>query len=112
MAATITLLSGLWLYWTVSGGFEASYVHSLQGITFATGGILAIVGFAIGMTAIRPNMAKAAALAQAASQANEAERGAIAAQAQVLRQRAATAGNVVNVFIVVAILAMAVGRYL
>lgn len=112
IAAVITLLSGLWLYWKVSGGFEPAYVHSAQGMTLAIGGVCAIVGFAIGMAAIRPNMAKAAALMQAAAQKPEAERGAIAAQAQALRQRAATAGNVVNVLLIVAILAMGIGRYL
>lgn len=112
VAAVITLLSGLWLYWQVSGGFQPAYVHSVQGLTYATGGLSAIVGFAIGLTTIRPNMGKAAALMQAASQASEADRGAMAAQAQTLRQRAATAGNVVNVLIIVAILAMGIARYL
>lgn len=112
VAAIITLVSGLWLYWRVSGGFQAEYVHSAGGMTLAIGGVCAIVGFAIGMVAIRPNMGKAAALMQAASQASESERNANIAQAQVLRQRAATAGNVVNVLIIIAILAMAVGRYL
>jgi hypothetical protein len=112
VAAIITLLSGLSLYWKISGGFQAEYVQSTGGMTYAIGGVSAIVGFAIGMVSVRPNMGKAAALMQAASQTSEADRAANVAQAQVLRQRAATAGNVVNVLIVIAILAMAVGRYL
>jgi uncharacterized membrane protein len=75
-AAVITLLSGLWLYWQVSGHFDPAYVHSAPGVTFGIGGLAAIVGFTIGMVAIRPNMAKAAALMQAASQASEADRSA------------------------------------
>jgi len=111
-AAVTTLLSGLWLYWRISGHFDPAYVHSAGGMTYGIGGLAAILGFAIGMVAIRPNMQKAAALMQAASQASEADRNATLARAQVLRQRAATAGNVVNVLIIVAILSMGVARYL
>lgn len=112
VAAFTTILSGLWLYWRISGGFDAAYVHSAAGMVYGLGGLAAIVGLVAGIAMIRPSMTKAVALMQAASQASGAERDATLAQAQALRQRAAVAGNVVTALIVLAILTMAVGRYL
>ncbi len=111
VAAILTILSGLGLYARVSGGFAAEYVHSASGLVYGLGGLAAIVGLVTGMVLIRPNMAKAAALMQSASQASGPQREAQLAEAQQRRQRAASAGNIVTAFIIVAVLTMAIGRY-
>jgi uncharacterized membrane protein len=109
--ATLTILSGLWLYWRASSGFEVDYMKSGPGHAYAFGAIFATAAFIIGLTVTRPAMMKATALGQSAAAASESERPAIMAQAQALRKRGATGGNIVASLLVLSALMMAVGRY-
>lgn len=108
---TFTILSGLWLYWRASSGFQMNYMKSGPGHAYAFGAIFAIAAFVIGMTVTRPAMMKATALGQSAATLPESERPAIMAQAQALRKRGATGGNIVALLLLLAALMMAVGRY-
>ena len=112
IAAFTTILTGLWLYWRVSGGFGAGYMGSPQGRTLGIGAVAAVIAIIIGFAMVRPGMEKAAALGQRAAQASGAERDALMAQAQALRTRGATANNWVAGLITVTIVTMAVARYL
>jgi hypothetical protein len=112
VVALATILSGLWLYWHASAGFQSVYLHSPTGATFAVGGILAIIGFGIGLAVMRPSMLKAIGLTQAAANATVTERDTMLAQAQALRGRAAGAGRWVAVLLVLTAAAMAIARYL
>jgi hypothetical protein len=108
---TFSILSGLWLYWKASSGFQMEYMKSGPGHAYAFGAIFAIGAYAVGMTVTRPAMMKATALGRAAATASESERPAILAQAQALRKRGATGGNIVALLLVLTALMMAVGRY-
>lgn len=108
--AVINMLTGIWMYWKVSGGFQSAYVHSATGGTFAVGGLLAITAFVFGMSVARPNMMRAMALGQAAAQAG-ADREAMLAQAQNHRTKAASASRIVGWLLGLAVAAMAVARY-
>jgi uncharacterized membrane protein len=44
-ACAVTILSGLWLYWSVSGGFNSGFTNS-------TGGMLVGIGAACGIAAV------------------------------------------------------------
>lgn len=107
-----TLASGLWLYWIASGGFDPGYTGSRMGIAFGTGGALAILAFALGITMMRPAMMRANRLAQELAQAAPPDRERRAAEIQRLRARGATISRIVNVLLVLALAAMAVARYL
>lgn len=109
--AALTILSGLWLYWRMSGGLQAVYVWSGTGVTLAVGGLAAVLAFAIGVGVLRPAMLRAVSLAQAAAQAGSPAREAQLATAQALRLRAAAAGRVVALLLALAVAAMAVARY-
>lgn len=109
----ITLLSGVWLLWIASVGFDPHYFHSRAGHAFSVGGGLAIVAYLVGITLMRPSLLRAGALAQGMSQVtDEAERTARGAEIQRLRGRARSSGQVVATLLVLATAAMAVGRYL
>jgi hypothetical protein len=108
----LNILSGLWLYWKMSGGFQSAYLHSRPGIAFGLGGLMAILAFTIGVVVIRPAMLQAMSLGQSAAQAPAAEREAIMAKAQALRERGTAAGNLVVVLLGLTAAAMAVARYL
>ena len=108
---TLTILSGIWLYWRASSGFQLEYMKSGPGHAYAFGAIFAIAAYVVGMTVTRPAMMKATALGQSAATASESERPAIMAQALALRKRGTRGGNIVATLLTLAALMMAVGRY-
>lgn len=112
IVAGVTILAGLYLYWRDSGGFQPSFMHSGMGMTLGLGAAAAIAAFVVGLVVMRPAMMKAGALAQSAAQAAPAERQAQLAAAQAMRQRGVRAGNVVAVLVTLAVIAMALARYI
>jgi hypothetical protein len=111
IVALLTILSGLWLYWRVSGGFAPGFMGSAQGQTLGAGAVATIVAYVIGLAVVRPNMVRAGMLGQRAAQAAAGEREALLAQAAVARQRSAAGNRWVAVLLTLAIAAMAVARY-
>lgn len=107
-----TLISGIWLYWRASGGFQAGYVTSPGGLAFGLGGVASLAAYALGIAVMRPAMLRAVALAQAAGVATPEEREGRAAEIQRLRARGATAGRWVAALLVGAVAAMGVARYI
>ena len=100
IVALVTILSGLWLFWRVSGGFQPTFMESHMAKALSFGAACAIVAFIIGVVVVRPAMMQAMALAQSDPQ-----------RAQVLRVRADVVGRVVTALIGLAAAAMAVARY-
>jgi hypothetical protein len=109
--AITTLISGLGLYWWLSGGFRSEFMGSGTGITFGAGGLAAIVAYVLGMTVMRPAMLRAAALMQQAGTLPAAEREAAIAEVTRLRARGGAVGRTVAALLIFAVAAMAVGRY-
>ena len=101
IVALVTILSGLWLFWRVSGGFETTFMQSHMAKALSFGAACAIVAFIIGVVVVRPAMMQSMALAQSDPQ-----------RAQVLRVRADVVGRVVTGLIALAAAAMAVARYI
>lgn len=112
VVAILTILSGIYLYWRVSAGFEMGYLKSGPGHVYAISGLIAIIAFLIGLTVTRPAMMQAAALAASMGTASAAEREAMAARMQALRARGAAGGKIVATLLVLAAVGMAVARYL
>jgi len=113
IVAVITVLSGLWLYWRISGGFDPAWSRSPIGLAYGIGGLLAIVALGIGVGILRPAMMRIATLTgQAAQVADPAQREALVAPVPALRGRAVAAGRVVAVLLAITIGCMAVARYL
>jgi hypothetical protein len=109
--AALNVLTGLWLYWRFTAGFDAAISSSRAGIAFGAGGAIAIVAFVIGVFVMRRSMLRAGALAaRAAALPNAAERAPLLAQAQALRVRAGRAGRLVAVMLIVTTLLMAAGH--
>ena len=110
--ALATVLSGLWLYWRASLGFDPAWVHSRLGMTLSLGGFAAIVAYVIGLTVMRPSMLAAMRIMQSLGGAAEAERAQGMAEAQRLRTRGRKAGLAVLWLLLLSTAAMAVARYL
>jgi len=112
VVAAVSILSGFWLYWKMSGGFQPEYMRSPMGQAFGLGAVTAILAFLLGVIVVRPSMLRAAKLAEAAAGAPPGERDARMAEVQALRMRAGKAGSVVALLLVLTVAAMAVARYL
>ncbi len=111
IAAALTILSGVWLYWHDSVGFQADYMRSSGGMTIGVGAAAAIVAFILGVSVMRTAMLRAASIVQALPNSPPQEREARMAEAQALRVRAAKIGRIVAALLTVTVFAMAIARY-
>ncbi len=112
VVAALTILSGLWLMWIVSGGFSAGWFSSGPGMTLTFGSVVAFAAFMIGVHVLRPSVLRIGPLSQVAAEApNGRKKEAMLAQVQRLRRRAMLAGRWVAALLAVAVVTMAVGRY-
>ncbi len=103
----LTVLSGLTLYWFVSGGLSGGYFGSWQGIILSIGALAGIAAFFEGLMVIGPTAAQLRDLGnQLAGGPPGPEQ---AAKLQALRERMSKAGTRSAVFLVVAVAGMALG---
>jgi uncharacterized membrane protein len=105
MAASsgITVLSGLWLYWTLTAGFSASAMSSTAGTVFGLGGLAGLLAAMLGGGVIGRSIKRIETLSAS---------GADPAQIATLQQRIATASRLAMALLVFALLAMALGHLL
>jgi len=112
VAAILTMLSGLWLLWILSDGFDAAYMGSRIGMALSTGGALAILAFVFGMLVMRPAAARIWEIARRLPQeADESARNNLMAEMGTLRARSVFGARVVFALLVGAVALMAVARY-
>jgi hypothetical protein len=112
VVAVVTILSGLYLYWRVSGGFAPAYMGSAAGMTYGLGAVAALLAATLGAFVLRPAMLRAGALTQGAASLAPAERDQALATAQALRARAGKTAVAVAWLLGAATVTMAVARYL
>jgi uncharacterized membrane protein len=112
IVAVLTMLSGLWMLWILSNGFDAGYMGSSLGMAFSTGGALAIVAFIVGMVVMRPAAASIWDIARRLPQEpDESARNALLAEMGKLRARTVFGARVVFGLLVGAVALMAIARY-
>jgi hypothetical protein len=111
IAAGLTILSGLWLYWHDSAG-HAGWARTPMGTTLGLGALFALAGFVVGVFVMRAATIQAGKLA-ASLQGLPAgpEQDARAATVQRLRRRAAVSARWVAALLILAAGLMAVARY-
>jgi hypothetical protein len=103
-------VAGIWLYWRDTGGFEPDIITTGPGIGFGIGGLAAIVAFIVGLTMVRPRVERMGALGGAmASGPPTPEQG----QEMGALQRSLRGISIFSeVLLVIAVVAMAVARFL
>lgn len=108
----LTVLSGFYLYWHFTAGFDPTISGSAEGICFGIGGLLglasAIVGGSVVGRGARTLAATAATLATTTDQATRTE---LLADMQRLGARVQTFGHVVMAMLVIATILMTVAHY-
>jgi uncharacterized membrane protein len=108
----MTVLTGIYLYWRFTGGFEPAASATRGAMVFGTGGIAGIVALIIGGAVLGRNAKKMGELGgRMASTPEGPQRAAIAAEMAATQQKAATAGRLVVVLQMIALALMAVGHY-
>jgi hypothetical protein len=110
-AGVATILTGLLLYWRVSGGFEPAWMSSPTGIVFGLGGFFAISGFTIGVTVNLPASRRLAALGAAIHAKGGPPDPAQADEMRQLQRRMGIALRATTVLLALATVAMALARY-
>ena len=110
--ATITLLSGVWLYWRFTAGFSPEVSRSHAGMAFGLGAVCGLAGFIVGGPILSVSLVKAMKLStEAAGLPDGRDKADRLSRAAALRRRAALAGQIVSVLLVAATMLMALARY-
>jgi len=107
----LAVVTGLYLYYRFTGGFDPALSGTRAAMVFGTGGIAGILALIIGGAIVSKNAKKMSELGARLPSAPEAERAALGAQMAAARQRAATAARIVIVLQMIAVVLMAIGHY-
>lgn len=109
-AATLTVLSGLVMYWRLMRG-TPNWARTHMAMTLGFGAVAGIVAYIIGMSVSAPTGAKIAALGARMGSAAGPPDASLVKEMDALQQRAHTAARIVAMLALTAVLAMAVARY-
>jgi hypothetical protein len=107
-----TVLTGIYLYWRFTGGFDPTVSSSHAGMAFGIGGVAGILAVIIGGSVIGRSSRKVLALMEQLPKAPEAQKRALMQEADVLRGRMKTFGMLVLLLQLIALLTMSVGHYI
>jgi uncharacterized membrane protein len=107
----ITVVTGFYLYYRFTGGFDPALSGSSGAIVFGTGGISGLLALIIGGAVVSRSAKTMGELAARLPSAPESERAAIAARMAAARERAATWSRIVLVLQAIAVVLMAIGHY-
>ena len=107
-----TVVTGLYLFWRFTGGFDPGVSVSHAGLAFGTGGTSGILAGIIGGGVVGRSANGVANLSnQAFGMAEGPARGALMHQAALLRRRAKIGTRVVIMLQMIALVLMSVGHY-
>ena len=108
----LTVVTGFYLYWRFTGGFDPALSATRAAMVFGTGGIAGLISVIVGGAVVGRNMAKMAALAGRARELPEgAERARLTTEANAARDRGVAGARIVLVLQLIAVLCMAIGHY-
>ena len=105
------VLTGLYLYYRFTSGFDPSLSNTRGAMVFGTGGLAGIVALIIGGAVVAGAAKKMGEIAVRLSSAPEPERAALASQMAAARRRAESGARIVIVLQIIAIVLMAIGHY-
>jgi len=108
----VTVLSGVYLLWRFTGGFDLGTVATHAGIAFATGGAAGILAGLVGGGVVgRSAAGVGAVMAQAARLPEGTARNVLVQRAVTLQRRTKVGSRVVLLLQATALVLMAVGHY-
>jgi len=111
-AAGLNILAGLLLYWRDSLGLRVDWITSRAGLAFTVGGLSAMAAFVIGFAVSKPAADRMGALGKEIQAAGKPPTPEQAAELGRLGKRTADAATWVAVLLAMALITMAISRYL
>jgi hypothetical protein len=109
----LTVVTGIYLFWRFTGGFDPATSASRAGMAFSIGALTGLIALILGGSMVGASAKKIVALGEQAAKLPEgAERAALMHTMNGLRQRMATFGRIVVVLLLISMAAMAVGHYI
>lgn len=107
----LTVLSGIYLLWKISGGFGAAYMGSLGGILASVGGLAGIGALAAGFFVSRPAARAMGEVGARIANSGGAPTPEDLADLERLRNRLTAALRVAGGLLLIAVVAMTVGAH-
>ena len=111
ISSILTVVAGLWLFMIRAAGQPGVFMSSGAGMTYAIGGAMAVLGFTIGMAVNLPTTKRLGAIGSGVAARGGPPTAEEQAEMKRLQGRLSTASQVVMGFLVLATVAMAIGRY-
>lgn len=112
LAAT-TVLSGVYLIWRFTGGFDRAVAATHAGIAFSIGGISGVLALLVGATVVgRSGKQLVDAMGRIATMPDGPARGSLMQRAAAARRRITLGSKVVIALQAVAVALMTVGHYI
>ena len=109
--AVLTVLSGIWLYWELTAGFDLASVSSNSGLLFGIGGLCGLLALIMGASLIGPGFARLASLVEQTDSLLETQHPGHAQAVVALQRRTMMSARIALGLIVVALVLMASGHY-
>jgi uncharacterized membrane protein len=108
----LAVLTGFYLYWRFTGGFDPALSATRGAMVFGTGGIAGLISVIIGGAVVGRNMKRMDELgAKAIALPEGSERTRVMTESNAARDRGIAAARIVLVLQVIALVCMAVGHY-
>jgi len=107
----LTVLTGLWLYWHFTDGFDPGLSSTMGGRVFGAGGVLGLAAAIIGGSVVGRNMKHVVALLDQMDRTEPAARAALMDRLAQHRHKAMVAGRIASVLLIFTIMLMALGHY-
>jgi hypothetical protein len=111
VVSSLTILAGLLLYWSTSGGLQAAWLRSGPGIGFTLGSVAAIIVYGIGFFMIRPRAERLGAISKTIAVAGGPPTAVQQAELQKLGGEMAKYERVDVALLMVSLVLMATARY-
>ena len=112
VAAILTTLSGLLMYWRVSGGFQAGWITSGYGIGLTIGGVAGLIEAILGATVNGPTATRILALGKEMEAKDGPPSPAQLAEMQALQEKLSKYGARGVLLLTIALIGMSVAQYL
>ena len=107
----ITVLTGFYLYYRFTGGFDPALSGSRGAMAFGFGGICGLVALILGGAIVSRNAKKMGDLGARLASAPDAQRAALTAEIADARQRIETFSRIIIALQIIAVVLMAIGHY-
>ena len=108
----ITVLTGFYLYWHFTGGFDPEVSRSHAGVAFGIGGLAGLIAVILGGAVVGRSAGKMVEVMEKAVNLPDNQRGPLMQEANGLRQKMKSFGTIVLILQVIALLLMSVGHYI